>query len=162
MASHRILLRSFGDYGAIGELSVETSIIQTLPKDQLSATVKISGQFARTRVPSNRSVSPELMALYLYGDDLWFQVGARRIAVTPELVVHVVKREDLGRLLEFRSPDGQIMLSVVYVAEGNSLSTEAMEFDWTMTDEEDFDFGLWVSNVLMNSERRELLVDAWS
>jgi hypothetical protein len=161
LTSSHILLQSFGAYEEIGELSVATGRIQTFPKDQLSATAKISGQFARAGVSLNRSVSPEMMALYLYGDDLWVQVGARRIAVTSEIVVHVVK-QDMGRILEVRSPDEQIMLSVAYVAEGNSLSPEAVKFDWTMTDEEDFDFGLWVSNVLMNGERRRLLVDTWS
>ena len=89
--------------------------------------------------------------LFLYRD------GATSRVWPPEERLSVVWRRRGGRLRRLVvSAHREVVLDVTC-----EVPEWRIEGDFTMVDEEDFDFGLLISNILNSTERMALCVDAW-
>jgi hypothetical protein len=140
-----LYLQSKSKYTAIIMLDPSTGAYQEATRDS-SSNIKINGVYD--------FLDSVLVALYLHCGSLILRVGEQVIPL-----VSVVKISVDGKPSERK-------FSVAY-GEGQSLYlkysvAEMLKEDMTpFIENEDFDFGLFVSNVLSDPSRREVLQRAW-
>lgn len=121
-----------------GRLDIATGRVRRFRRSRLAPGERTAGSFTR------RAKAP--IALYRHDGLLWLQQKDRRIALRPDMVAELTP-PSRSRTLTIRS-DGEPVWSATYRPERIWDRLLKGVHDPTMTDEEDFDFGLLVSNVL--------------
>jgi hypothetical protein len=139
----KLTVRDFAKLSRWGELDTETGAVDPVEKP---ANAKERGYFMRLGDSdvSFCAVSGKLMLLTREA-----QVGLAGSKVE-------VSGEDLRTLRVER--EGEQVMRVAYPNPVNP----PMELDFTMAEEEDFDLGLFVKNVLASEKRKTIMLRKWS
>jgi hypothetical protein len=137
----KLAVRDFAKLARWGELDTDTGAIAPLDEPG-----KEKGYFMRLGDTDLTfcAVSGKLMLL----------TGDAQVPLADSKVE--VAGEDLRTLRVER--DGELLLRVAYPNPVNP----PMELDFTMAEEEDFDLGLFVKNVLASEKRKTIMLKKWS
>jgi hypothetical protein len=140
----KLAVRDFAAPARWGELDTETGAVSPLEKP--AGDEKEQGYFMRLgdSEVSFCAVSGKLMLL----------TTDAQVALTGSRVE--VAGEDLRTLRVER--EGELLMRVAYPNPVNP----PMELDFTMAEEEDFDLGLFVKNVLASEKRKTIMLKKWS
>ncbi len=139
----RVLVEDFLRRGALRELETETRALGPAPEGAVRADVR--GTFMK--------LGAELAVFYRAGSDFALQIGEETALLAGASVTF--HAGGLRRLTVTK--DDREILAHNYANPVNP----PMEFDPTLAEEEDFDLGLFVSNVATKPERRRFLLGKW-
>lgn len=113
-----------------------------------SASEKVSGFFDH--------LGGVLVAIYAFSGHLILKIGERAISITPEVTVVTTGAPNSRKLEAF---DNKIVLATVTYAVTN---ISKFENDPTsFIENEDFDFGLFVANLIGSTDRKAVALENW-
>ncbi len=95
-----------------------------------------------------------LVAFHVAEGSLTLQLGAQQVSLVG--VTAAIEGNELRTLKILR--DGEVVARHVYPNPVHPF----MGWDLTMAEEEDFDLGLYVANVVRSSRRRQQVIELWS
>lgn len=144
-----LLLRSNRVFKDTLELEPTKGTIRELTsQNKTGAAVKINGFFDK--------LDGTLVAIYAFSGHLYLRIGEKSIKIINEISVSATGSAQNRRLTV--SDDSGELASVTYAIESVSISeTDPTPF----MENEDFDFGLFVSNVVSNVERKRVVLESW-
>jgi hypothetical protein len=139
-----ILLQSNDSFDELGKLNLDTGEISFLSKSQnpQASCTLIQGHYAK--------VGDSLVCLYRFDDVLYLRIGELQFEITDRVLCYL-SRELNNRSFKLIS-DGKELVNVVYtpVKPEIPLNRDPTPF----IEEEDFDFMLFIHNVINNFDRR--------
>lgn len=138
------LLFSADRHGEFGRLSVQTGAISIVAGDPLQSGRTLHGIFGRM------DVGP--VALYRTSGELRLQAERFTLRLVPEMSASLSLHSRVARSLKVMLSDS-MSLVIGYTATPRWDSEEQRMVDFTWTEEEDFDYGLLVANVINNKDR---------
>lgn len=98
-------------------------------------------------------VSGKTIGLAEYGNRLYVMLDKRAVEVDDSISVYYSADGQTRKLVIEKGAD---QFSVEYITDNEPISTQ-----YYSEDEEDADFGLWLSNVLNSPIRRSMLLSTW-
>lgn len=137
-------------YSQVGEFSPEQGIVSIHSRDELESLSprSIDGKFYATQ--------GRLFALYKLDNTLHFYANGNNFTLDDDTVIEVLGPRGMRSLWVMQC--GQVAFDTTYKPEGLGM----IPGDPTpMVEEEDFDFGLWASNVSRNPERKAVALEVW-
>lgn len=141
-------LQSNDDYDTLGTLDLDTGKFETCSRRlaQQSIPDHFGGLFA--------TLSGVVVALYRHGNELFVRVGAITFPLATDVVAEVNGPATERTLLVIK--DGGEILRHKYELD---LSIRFSDDPTPFIDDEDFDFGLFISNVSKAPKRKTALID---
>jgi len=140
----KLSVRDFLSRGRWGELDTDTGALTRLV--EAPSEPKEKGYFMR--------LGDAEVSFCAEGGKLMLVTEAARVALADAKVEHA--GEELRTLRVQQGGEQALRLSYP------SPINPPMEFDFTMAEEEDFDLGLFVKNVLTSEKRKTLMLKKWS
>ncbi len=147
----KLMVRNFSSMARWGELDTDTLELRETPPPSGGAPPREHGYFGK--------LGDAEVVFYASAGKLRLSADKDPVELSDDLQVELAG-EELRTLRLCRSKDagGDVLLRLSYPNPVNP----PMEFDLTMAEEEDFDLGLFVRNVVSSDRRREFMLAKWS
>ena len=144
-----LLLRSKRIFKRLLELDPITGSHRELESPgNIGEPVKINGFFD--------NLNGVLTAIYVYSGQLFLMAGGKVINITERVDV-AVSGPVGARQLRVSNENGELMVVTYSVDNAKKFENDPTPF----VESEDFDFGLFVSNIAASAERRSVVLEVW-
>ena len=145
-----IWLRSNEIYDSIIKLSLDNgSIKKYSKKENTNDSLKINGWFSE--------IESKLFALYSLDKKLYFYYSGKTIELKEEIRIEVSGSPEKRHLEVFN--ENNLVFEILYNIKKNKIyNNDPTPF----IEKEDFDFGLFVSNISKNIQRKKILVEQFN
>ena len=144
-----LLLRSNRVFKDVVELDPSTGTFRQVAGEKNVATLKVNGFFEK--------LNGTFVALYASSGQLFLSVEKNVIKIT-EGVTATVTGGARNRLLKISDENGELA-SIAYAIDNSS---RFVGDQTPFVENEDFDFGLFISNIVTSAVRRNVVLESWS